>query len=135
VIRSVALLAFVLVVAGCGSGSKSSGGSGCKDVPVGMNNEIASFLESGYTVADLQAVKSSGKNVWFVSAHVADPSGLVIYPTWATKDLSNTGRVYRVDAASRRTTPRMSKLAGVSATDNGATAAQDCARNASGKGS
>jgi hypothetical protein len=136
VIRSAALLAVVLVLAACGSGSKTSGGSRCEDVPIGLNNEVASSLASGYTVDNFRAVKSHDHtNVWFISAHAGDPSGGVLYPTWATNKLSDKGTVYAVDAKSLQVAPNKAKLSGVSNTDDGAAAARDCARNASGKGS
>jgi hypothetical protein len=132
--RWAALLLCVLFVAGCGSSSNASGGSRCEDVPVGLNNELASSLASGYTVDGFRAVKSRDhKNVWFVSARAGDPSGNVFYPLWATNKLDDKGTLYAVDAKSLQIAPRKPKLPGVSATDDGATAAQDCARNAGGK--
>ena len=135
-IRSAVLLVSVLLVAGCGSSSKASGGARCHDVPVGLNNEVASSLSSGFTVDGVRAVKSRDhKNVWFMSGRAANPSGGVLYPIWATNKLSDTGKVYAVDAKSLQVTPNVPKLPGGSATDDGAAASRDCARNASAKGS
>jgi hypothetical protein len=136
VIRSAALLLCVLTVAGCGSSSNASGGSRCEDVPIGLNNEVASSLATGFTVDGFRAVKSRDhKNVWFLSARAADPSGGVYYPTWATNKLDDKGTVYAVDAKSLQVAPGKAKLPGVSATDDGAAASRDCARNAPGNGS
>jgi hypothetical protein len=134
VTRLVMLLAFVVAAAGCGSGSKASGGARCEDVPQGLNNQVASSLATGFTVDGFRAVKShDDKSVWFVSARAQDPSGRVLYPLWATKDLKDNGTMYTVDANSRQVAPEMTRLPGVSATDDGATASQDCARKAGGK--
>ena len=135
-IRPAVLLASVLVLAGCGSSSKTSGGSRCEDVPIGLNNEVASSLASGYTVDNFRAVKSGDhSNVWFISARAGDPSGGVLYPTWATNKLSDKGTVYAVDRKSLQVAPNKAKLPGITEKDDGAAAARDCARNASAKGS
>ena len=86
-IRLVILLAGAAILAGCGSSSNASG-SGCEDVPLGTNNEVSSSLETGFSVDGFQAARShADKAVGFVSAKATDPSGRVIYPTWATKNL------------------------------------------------
>ncbi|MFL5928508.1 MAG: hypothetical protein ACJ77E_16375 [Gaiellaceae bacterium] len=128
-----ALLAVAAGATGCGSSSSSSA---CENVPVGLNNQVASSLSTGFTVDGFQAVKShDDKGVWFVSARAADPSGGVLYPIWATKDLSDTGTVYAVDGKSRQVAPEMARLPGVSAADDGAAESRDCARKANSKGS
>jgi hypothetical protein len=136
-IRAGAVPAMAAVVAGCGSSSNASGGSGCEDVPVGLNNQVASSLSTGFAVDGFQAVKShDDKGVWFVSARAADPSGGVLHPIWATKDdLSDAGTMYAVDKKSGQVAPEMATLAGVSATDDGAAKSQDGARKANSKGS
>jgi hypothetical protein len=132
VTRVAALLAGVLVLAGCGSSSKAS--SGCEDVPLGTNNEVSSSLETGFSVEGFQAVRShDNKDVWFVSARAVGPGDTVSYPTWATKNLGG-GPVYIVDAESRNVTPGLNKLQGVSVNDDAATGAQNCARKADGGG-
>jgi len=140
VIRSAALLVAVVaaaaVLAGCGSSSGASGGSGCEDVPVGLNNQVASSLSTGFTVDGFQAAKShDDKGVWFVSARAVDPGGGVLYPLWATKDLSDTGTMFAVDNKSQQVAPEMATLPGLSATDEGAAKSKDCARKANSKGS
>jgi hypothetical protein len=64
---AVLLFGTAVVLAGCGSGSKSS--SGCKDVPISLNNEVASSLATGFSVDGFQAVRArDAKDLWFVSA-------------------------------------------------------------------
>ena len=125
VLLAVTVAASAIVLAGCGS-SKSSGG--CSDVPVGINNEVASSLSTGFTVTDFKAVRSGEKKVWFVAGRGNDPSGNVIYPTWAIDKLSNSGGLKAVDAMSRQVTPALAKMPGVSADDAAAQKARDCAK-------
>jgi hypothetical protein len=132
VIRSAVLLAAVLVLAGCGSSSNATSSSHCEDAPLGTNNEVASSLETGFSADGFKAVRSRGdKDVWFVSARAVYPDGSAHYPTWATKNLGG-GPVYIVDPVSRNVTPGLKKLQGVSASDEGATDARNCARKADG---
>jgi hypothetical protein len=120
------LLGAVAALAGCGSSSSS----GCKDVPVGINNEVASSLATGFSVDGFQAVRSSDKKFYYVSAHGNDPSGNPIYPTWAIEDLSNSGGLHDVDATSRNVSPALGKMSGTSSDDKAAVKARDCARKA-----
>jgi hypothetical protein len=129
-------LGAVLVSAGCGSSSKASS-SDCKKVAVSIDNEVASFLQSGYTADGFRAVRSSSDGkMWLVSAHAVDPGGQVIYPTWATPDIGGGG-LQGVDADSFRVTPRVPKLPAGSglAKDDNLKASKDCARSAAGGGS
>jgi hypothetical protein len=118
--------ACALVLAGCGSSSSK----GCADVPLAINNEVASSLTTGFTVDDFQAVRAGDKKVWYVSARGHDPSGNVIYPVWATNDLSNSGGLENVDKTSRNVSPMLGNAVGVPADDPAAAKAQDCARKA-----
>jgi len=132
VIRAAApCAALLLLLAGCGSGSKSAG---CKDVPLGMNNEVSSSLATGFSVDDFQAVKSEDQDVWFVSAKATGPSGQVTYPTWITKDVAG-GPVYIGDNDSRNVTPGLAKFSNVSTEEDAAAKAKDCAREAAESGS
>ena len=107
----------------------SSSSGGCTDVPLGINNGVASSLGTGFSVDQFQAVRShKGKKVWFVSAHGTDPSGNTVYPTWATTDLSNSGGLRTVDLTSRNVTPALREMPGVSEDDPAAAKARDCAR-------
>ena len=129
-IRIAALLAVAVVLAGCGSSSKSSSGSGCEDVPVSLNNEVASSLATGFSVDGFQAVRSSDdKNVWFVSGHATYPDGSVHYPLWATKNLSG-GPVYVVDQVSKNVTEGLNKLQDAPADQTAMTNAKKCAQEA-----
>jgi hypothetical protein len=130
VIRVAALLAVAVVLAGCGSSSKSSSGSGCEDVPVSLNNEVASSLVTGFSVDGFQAVRSSDdKDVWFVSGHATYPDGSVHYPLWATKNLSG-GPVYVVDQVSKNVTEGLNKLQDAPADQAAMTNAKKCAQEA-----
>ena len=101
-------------------------------MPLGTNNEVSSSLETGFSVDDFQAVKSG--DVWFVSAKATFPSGDVLYPTWVTKNLGG-GPVYTGDLNSRNVTPGLSKIDGVSMTDDAVQKSKDCSREAAGEGS
>jgi hypothetical protein len=116
----------IVVLAGCGSSSSSHG---CTDVPLAINNEVASSLGTGFTADGFEAVRSRDKKVWFVSARGTDPSGNIVYPTWAVNDLSNSGGLRTVDAMSKNVTPALRQMPGVSADDAAAAKARDCARN------
>ena len=126
-------LAAVAVLAGCGSGSKSS--SGCTDVPVSLNNEVASSLATGFSVDGFQAVRShDDKDVYFVSGRATYPDGSVLYPVWATKNLSG-GPVDIVDNASRNVSEGLNKLQGAPTEGASMTDAKTCAQKANSKGS
>jgi hypothetical protein len=126
-VRAGAVLALAVVRAGCSS--SASGASGCEDVPVGLNNQVASSLSTGFTADGFQAVKShDDKGVCFVSARAVDPSGAVLYPIFATKDLSDSRTMYAIDKKSRQVAPEVVTLPGISATDDGAAKSQNCAR-------
>ena len=63
-----------------------------------------------------------GTKIWdtlaiaeYLNEVVRKISGGVLYPIWATKDLSDTGTVYAVDGKSRQVAPEMARLPGVSA--------------------
>jgi hypothetical protein len=135
VVRLVLVAVFAAaVLTACGSSSGKSGTSGrCEEVPVAFDNSIASSLATGFTAEGFRAVHShDGKKMWFVSAHGVDPSGNVIYPTWATDDLSGSGRVYSADSVSLGVTPALQRLPGASATTDGVAQSRDCARAAAG---
>jgi hypothetical protein len=137
VIRTAAVCAAASICAGAallltGCGSSSSAG-GCKDVPLGTNNEVSSSLETGFAVDDFKAVKSSN-DVWFVSAKATGPSGEVTYPIWITKDLGG-GPVYLGDHDSSNVTPGLKKISGVSMSDDAVQKAKDCSRKAAEEGS
>jgi|tagenome__1003787_1003787.scaffolds.fasta_scaffold20885121_2 hypothetical protein len=125
IVAAIVSLGAAVAAAGCGSSS-----GGCKDVPIGINNSVASSLATGFTVDGFKAVRSSDKKVWFVSAQGTDPSGNPIYPTWATTDLSNSSGLKDVDATSRNVSPMLGSMPGVSADDSAAAKARDCARKA-----
>jgi hypothetical protein len=127
---AVLLLGAAVVFSGCGSSSKSSSGSGCEDVPVSLNNEVASSLATGFSVDGFQAVRSSdNKDVWFVSGHATYPDGSVHYPVWATKNLSS-GPVYVVDQVSRNVTEGLNKLQDAPSDQTAMTDAKKCAQEA-----
>jgi hypothetical protein len=125
---AVLLFGAAVLLAGCGSGSKSS--SGCKDVPLSLNNEVASSLATGFSVDGFQAVRSHDtKDVYFVSGRATYPDGSLHYPVWATKNLSS-GPVYIVDNASRNVTEGLNKLQDAPDNDAAMAAAQKCAQEA-----
>ena len=133
--RAACLLAVVVVLAGCGSSSKSTSGGRCEDVPLSLNNEVASSLATGYSVDGFQAVQShDGKKVWFVSARAVDPQGGVVYPVWATEDLS-AGPILVGDLASLNVTPLNKKFHGFSESADGVSQSKECARKADSSGS
>jgi hypothetical protein len=132
--RIASLLVGVAVLAGCGSSSKSSAGGRCEDVPLSLNNEVASSLATGYSVDGFEAVQSNDSKVWFVSARAVDPKGGVIYPVWVTEDL-NGGPIMIGDLASFNVTPDAKKFKGFSDKTDGVSESQDCARKANTGGS
>ena len=106
--------------------------SGCTDVPVSLNHEVASSLETNFSVEGFRAVRShDDKDLWFVSGHATYPDGSAHYPVWATKNLSG-GPVYTVDLASRDVTQGLDKLQNAPAGDSGMAEAQKCAQEANG---
>ena len=124
---AVLLFGAAVLLAGCG-GSKSS--SGCKDVPISLNNEVASSLATGFSVDGFQAVRAHDtKDVYFVSGRATYPDGSLHYPVWATKNLSS-GPVYIVDNASRNVTEGLNKLQDAKSNDAAMAAAQKCAQKA-----
>jgi hypothetical protein len=125
---AVLLFGAAVVLAGCGSSSKSS--SGCKDVPISLNNEVASSLATGFSVDGFQAVRAhDAKDVWFVSGRATYPDGSVHYPVRATKNHSS-GPVYIVDNVSRNVTEGLNKLQDAPADDAAIADARTCAQEA-----